>query len=69
MNNAISDDGTLGEGFAIGHSYFTNAEFETNPKWLDAVVEFDLVPLLKEYWFDNKPEVDRWSETLRNAIK
>lgn len=69
LNNAISDDETLGEGFAIGHSYFTSAEFETNPKWLDAVVEFDLVPLLKEYWFDNKPEVDRWSETLRNAIK
>ena len=69
LNNAIADDGTLGEGFAVGHSYFTNAEFESNPKWLNAVVEFDLVPLLKEYWFDNKPEVDRWSEALRTAIK
>lgn len=37
--------------------------------WLKAVVEFELIPLLKEYWFDEPTKVRDWSMNLRGAIK
>ena len=33
------------------------------------VVEYELIPLLKEYWFDEPMKVKDWSENLRSAIK
>lgn len=68
LNKAITDDSSLGEGFAIGHSYFCNME-EASDLTLNRIVEFELIPLLKEYWFDERSEVDTWSENLRRAIK
>ena len=37
--------------------------------WLYGVVEYELIPLLKEYWFDEPMKVKDWSENLRSAIK
>ena len=37
--------------------------------WLYGVVEYELIPLLKEYWFDEPMKVKDWSENLRSTIK
>lgn len=68
LNREISEDDSLGEGFRIGHSYFcTNINISN--EWLRSVVEFELIPLLKEYWFDEPANVKDWSLALREAIK
>jgi len=70
LNNAIVEDDSLGEGFCIGHSYFCNLAPETtNDKVLSEIIEYELVPLLKEYWFDELAKVRDWTINLRNAIK
>ena len=70
LNGVIASDESLGEGFCIGHSYFCNLQPETiNDDWLYGVVEYELIPLLKEYWFDESMKVKDWSENLRSAIK
>lgn len=51
LNADIAADDSLGEGFCIGHSYFCELK-ETSDQTLSGIVEFELAPLLKEYWFD-----------------
>lgn len=68
LNLAISSDESLGEGFRIGHSYFCTTKDITD-NWLSAVVEYEVIPLLKEYWFDEPAKVRDWSANLRGAIK
>lgn len=68
LNDVIANDDSLGEGFCIGHSYFcTNATVTDD--WMKSVVEFELIPLLKEYWFDEVAKVKDWSRTLREVVK
>lgn len=67
LNKAIVDDGSLGSGFEIGHSYFCNQE-EVADSWLRAVVNYEIIPMLEEYWFDNKDKVEEWSEKLKKTI-
>ena len=70
LNNAISNDESLGDGFCIGHSYFCNLLPDTiNDQVLSGIVEYELIPLLKEYWFDEPTKVKDWSSNLRSAIK
>ena len=33
------------------------------------IVEYELISLLKEYWFDEPMKVKDWSENLRSTIK
>lgn len=68
LNNAISDDEALGEGFQIGHSYFCNFK-EVSEKRLSNIVEYEIIPMLKEYWFDEPSKVREWSDILRSALK
>lgn len=68
LNTAISEDESLGEGFCIGHSYFCNLK-EVTDQALSRIVEFELIPLLKEYWFDEPVKVKEWSSRLRGAVK
>ena len=77
LNEDISSDDTLGEGFCIGHSYFCGLPKSTDDEVvepgdssaLNAIVEYELIPLLGEYWFDEPSKVNKWSSSLRNAIK
>lgn len=70
LNYAIVSDETLGEGFCIGHSYFCNLKPESvSNQVISNIVEYELIPLLKEYWFDEPTLVREWSERLRSAIK
>lgn len=68
LNEAIANDASLGEGFCIGHSYFCT-KATINDEWMKSVVEYELIPLLKEYWFDEAAKVKDWSRTLREVVK
>ncbi len=68
LNVDISSDDTLGEGFCIGHSYFCELEEVTDRK-LSNIVEYEIVPLLKEYWFDEPGKAKEWADRLRGSIK
>ena len=68
LNAAITADESLGEGFCVGHSYFCNLKKATDQA-LSGIVEYELVPLLKEYWFDEPIKVKDWTNNLRSAIK
>ena len=68
LNTAIASDDALGDGFKIGHSYFCNIKEITDAR-LSNIVEYELIPMLKEYWFDAPAKVKDWSNLLRSAIK
>lgn len=70
LNKEIKDDESLGSGFCIGHSYFCNLDNKSPKveKILSEIIEFEIIPLLKEYWFDEPQKVEDWSEKLRNSI-
>ena len=68
LNDVIANDDSLGEGFCIGHSYFCT-KATINDEWMKSVVEYELIPLLKEYWFDEAAKVKDWSRTLREVVK
>ncbi len=68
LNEAIASDESLGEGFCIGHSFFCDPD-RTTDRALKGIVEYELIPLLKEYWFDEPVKVKEWSEDLRRAIR
>jgi 5-methylcytosine-specific restriction protein B len=70
LNAAIAEDDTLGEGFCIGHSYFCGLKpGDATDAKLSAIVEYELVPMLREYWFDDPAKVREWSDALRRAVK
>ena len=57
LNATIGDDASLGRQYAVGHSFFCphsdgppGGDWEA---WYEAVVEFEIRPLLEEYWFDD----------------
>lgn len=57
LNAAIGDDKDLGRGFEIGHSYFVPDEPE-DETWYKSVVETQIAPLLREYWFDRPDQAE-----------
>lgn len=70
LNRAITEDESLGEGFCIGHSYFCNMKPETcTDAALASIVDYELIPMLKEYWFDEPGKVREWSDRLRRTLR
>lgn len=70
LNSAIADDESLGEGFCIGHSYFCNMKPEDcTDTALASIVDYELIPMLKEYWFDEPGKVREWSDRLRRSLR
>lgn len=67
LNKEIEADAALGAGFRVGHSFFCAPGADMD-RWLDQVVEYELLPLLNEYWFDEPSKVDKWGHLLRKAI-
>jgi len=66
LNKAIKEDTSLGKGFEIGHSYFISDNI--NDEWVKSAVEYEIIPLIEEYWFDNDSELSKWKEKLYLAI-
>lgn len=70
LNRAITEDESLGEGFCIGHSYFCNMEADScTDAALASIVEYELIPMLKEYWFDEPGKVREWADRLRRSLR
>lgn len=68
LNESITQDQSLGKGFCIGHSYFCNAE-ECTVEWMKDIVEFDILPMLSEYWFDDESKLNQWKNILNGVFK
>ena len=67
LNEEIRKDiKNLGPGFQIGHSYFVPSgdEEALDEEWYRSVVRTQIVPLLKEYWFDQPARVDEFRDML-----
>ena len=70
LNRAIAEDESLGDGFCIGHSYFCNMEADScTDAALASIVDYELIPMLKEYWFDEPAKVREWSDRLRRSLR
>lgn len=68
LNRAIKEDSLLGENYQIGHSYFCpkgDNFAELDRDWYTDIVETEIAPLLKEYWFDNAKKAD---ESIKNLL-
>ena len=64
LNSEINDD--LGSGFEIGHSFFTpNSATIPNTEWFNDVVDFEIKPLLDEYYFDDSSQVETKIDLLK----
>lgn len=68
LNRKIASDESLGKGFCIGHSYFCGHETCTE-EWLRCIVDFDVLPMLSEYWFDDTAELQRWENILHGVFQ
>lgn len=70
LNEEIIKDRSLGSGFQIGHSYFCGREVsECTDEWMHSVVDFDNLPMLSEYWFDEPTKLQRWEKNLCGVFK
>lgn len=67
LNEQIAKDNSLGRGFCIGHSYFCNPKGDIE-QWLLNIVDYDIDPMLKEYWFDNEEKYKAEIAKLRSIF-
>ncbi len=69
LNSAISNDPNLGSAYAIGHSFFTpNEVISSTETWLSAVVNSEIEPALREYWFDDPITVENELGKIRTQL-
>lgn len=67
LNTVIANDDSLGTGFCIGHSYFCDQE-EVSKEWLRNVVNYDIAPMLKEYWFDDPQKSKAQIDIIKSKL-
>ena len=67
LNQEITHDKSLGKGFCIGHSYFCNQKVCTK-EWLHSIIDYDLLPMLQEYWFDDEAKVQKWESIFKGVF-
>ena len=66
----ISRDQSLGKGFCIGHSYFCSKDKDVCiEEWLHSIVDYDILPMLSEYWFDDSDKLQRWENILQGVFQ
>ena len=68
LNREISLDKSLGKGFCICHSYFCGRDVCTE-EWLHSIVDYDILPMLSEYWFDDANKLQRWENILQGVFQ
>lgn len=71
LNEDIKGDHALGEGFMIGHSYFCldlpEGTKATN-KDIKEILKYEIEPLIDEYWYDEKPMLDKWKKRIEEYL-
>ena len=69
LNQIIADEDNsgLGRGYCIGHSYFCikPVEGQTAEEWYDTIIDYEIAPLLYEYWWDDKSKADDCIKELK----
>lgn len=79
INADIENDPALGKGFLIGHSYLASVPQPGSAKevdeyraafeeWLFGVVNYDLLPLLEEYWYDDAKKLQDHATKLKALL-
>lgn len=69
LNSAIAEHRVLGPAFEIGHSFFTPNETQSDGRqWFLGVVESEIEPLLREYWFDEPKAAEEAVARLRSSV-
>ena len=69
INVAIKEDSSLGEGFLIGHSYVCKQKEEVmDDERISNIIQLDIIPTIKEYWFDNTKTCDYWIQEFENVL-
>ena len=38
-------------------------------RWMQDVVDFDILPMLAEYWFDDTDKLQRWENILHGVFQ
>ena len=70
LNEVICADPSLGEGFAIGHSYFCGLKPTHDlANQINEIVRYDIIPMLEEYWFDDQKTLKEQTDRLLEALK
>ena len=68
VNQQISDDNfELGDGYCIGHSYFCpkgNSSDSFGDQWYEQIIEYEIKPLINEYYFDKPDQAKELIDTL-----
>jgi 5-methylcytosine-specific restriction protein B len=67
LNREIREEPLLGENYEIGHSFFLpkgDSFAGLDKGWYRRVVRTEIVPLLKEYWFDNPRRAEEAEKRL-----
>ncbi|MCR5685266.1 MAG: EVE domain-containing protein [Lachnospiraceae bacterium] len=69
LNKEIELDPKLGKGYCIGHSYFCGRNStDVTEEWLQAVVDYEVVPMLREYWHDEIERANKWAERFHEVL-
>lgn len=68
LNELIREDAhNLGWGYTIGHSFFCPVGGALpDQDWFEEVVEFEIAPLLREYWVDDESRAEDELKKLRS---
>ena len=71
LNDQIADDPNLGRQFRIGHSFVVPKPGEpiaVPEEWFIQVVETEIAPLLREYWFNDPDKADEARSQLLSGL-
>lgn len=70
LNRIIAGDHDLGAGFRIGHSHFCDQQPDLRQTWEDyrTIIDSDIAPLLREYWFDRPDEISSRVDALLEGL-
>jgi hypothetical protein len=71
LNDVIREDTkNLGPGFEVGHSYFCPRDVVADGgEWYHAIIDSEIEPLLKEYWFDDPGIARDHAERLKRPCR
>ena len=70
LNATITQDSSLGRGYRIGHSFFTPTSTINNfSEWYREITEYEIKPLLKEYWVDDPDAVSNQINIFYNKLE
>ncbi|MCY4474245.1 MAG: AAA family ATPase [Chloroflexi bacterium] len=68
LNTTISKDDSLDFNYAVGHSFFCppqNEPVDDWDAWYETVVDYEIRPLLREYWFDDPERANGEADKLK----